>query len=342
MNLLVSSLLLVLGVFPALAQVDRPQSYRAARASSYHRDGANRDNVQVAPHGTHRVAEIEGPGRIVHTWFTIATDERDYLSTTRLKIYWNGAESPAVDVPFGLFHAQGHGVVRNLNSAFLTVRARPELNHNLQNRNVAGFNSYFPMPFSRSARIEIENASDEPIRALYFQIDYQKWASAPSPVHFHARYRETAAEPYPGDEAGHFTARNIDGADNHSVLETKGVGHFIGMVLSVDAAGRGWWEGDEMIWIDGEAEPSIYGTGTEDYFGGAWGFRGEYNMPYHGLSVMLKIPERPDWQAGKFTVYRFHERDPIPFTRSIRVSIERGHNNHRRDSLYRSIAYWYQ
>lgn len=324
------------------AEIDQPQPYRAARESSYQRDGANRDAAQVAPRGSHTVADIKGPGRIVHTWFTIATTEPDYLNTTRLKIYWDGAATPAVDVPFGLFHAQGHGLVRNLNSAFITVRARPELNHNLKNPNVAGFNTYFPMPHAKGARIVVENGSDEPLNALYYQIDYQQWDAPPSPLRFHAAHRESPPEPYPGAAAGHFEARNPEGKDNHLILETRGRGHFLGMVLSVDAAGQGWWEGDEMIWIDGAEKPAIYGTGTEDYFGGAWGFRGEYNMPYHGVSLHVKTPERSDWQAGKFTVYRFHERDPIPFTKSLRISIERGHNNHRRDSRYDSIAYWYQ
>jgi len=323
-------------------EIDQPQPYRAARSSSYARDGGNRDAATVPPKSSHTVAEMRGPGRIVHMWFTIATNERDYLRTTRLKIYWDGAATPAVDVPFGLFHAQGHGLVRQLNSAFLTVRARPELNHNLPNKNVAGFNSYFPMPYARSARVVIENTSEEPLRSLYYQIDYQEWDQPPSPLRFHARYHETAPEPYPGPAAGKFTAKNMDGRDNHLILETKGRGHYIGVVLSVDAAGAGWWEGDEMIWIDGEAHPSIHGTGTEDYFGGAWGFRAEYNTPYHGVSLLKKVPGRKDWQAGLFTVYRFHERDPVPFTKSIKISIERGHNNHRRDSFYRSVAYWYQ
>lgn len=335
------SALLFAGVAAAV-DLDQPQPYEAARASSYRVDGGNRDAAQVAPHTSHTVAELKGAGRIVHMWFTIATAEPDYLRTTKLKIYWDGADKPAVDVPFGDFHGLGHGVVRQLRTAFITVRARPELNHNLQNKNVAGFNSYFPMPYAKGARVVVENGSDEPLRSLYSQIDYQKWAEPPSPLRFHAAYAETAPEPYPGPEAGRFEATNTDGADNHLILDTKGRGHFIGVVLSVDGAGAGWWEGDEMIWVDGESHPSIYGTGTEDYFGGAWGFRGEYNMPYHGVSYLEKVSGRKDWQAGKFTVYRFHELDPVPFSKSIKMSIERGHNNHRRDSKYWSVAFWYQ
>ena len=322
--------------------IDQPQTFVARRASSYRRDGGNRDAVTVEPQGSHVVLEATGAGRIVHTWFTVASDDPNYLETTRLEIYWDGADAPSVDVPFGLFHALGHQLVRPVASALVTVVARPELNFNLPNKNVAGFNSYFPMPFARGARLVIENHSDQEIRALYYQIDYQEWPDAPSPLRFHAALSQTPSEPYPGPERGRPTATNADGAQNHLILETTGTGHYIGVVLEVDATGRGWWEGDEMIWIDGETTPSVYGTGTEDYFGGAWGFRQEYNRPFHGLSVLEKVPERPDWQAGKFTVYRFHVRDPIPFETSFKMSIERGHNNHRMDSAYRSVAYWYQ
>jgi hypothetical protein len=209
-------------------------------------------------------------------------------------------------------------------------------------KNVAGFTSWFPMPYAKSARVAIENSSDQPLRSLYFHIDYQKWTQSPSPLRFHAQYRVSKSEPFPGDAAGRADAKNPDGRDNHLILETKGKGQFIGVVLSVDAAGHGWWEGDESMWIDGEPSASIQGTGTEDYFGGAWGFRREYAMPEHGVSYLEKVPDRPDWQAGKFTVYRFHRRDPIPFRTHFKMSIERGHNNHRRDSTYSSVAYWYQ
>jgi len=55
-------------------------------------------------------------------------------------------------------------------------------------------------------------------------------------------------------------------------------------------------------------------------------------MTDHGVSYLEKTPSRPDRQAGQFSVYRFHRRDPVPFR----------HNNHRRDSTYSSVAYWYQ
>jgi hypothetical protein len=338
---LLAILLLAPLVAAAAPDIDQRQPYSAARASSAAADGSNGDMATVPPRSSHVVADIRGAGRIVHMWFTIATEEPNYLSTTRMQIFWDGSTAPAVDVPFGEFHLLGHNAVRQVNTAFITVEARPELNTNLSNRNVGGFNCYFPMPYAKGARIVIGNGSDKPLRALYYQIDYQKWPTEPSPMRFHATHSRTKPEAYPGPAAGQRDAKNPDGRDNHLILDARGQGHFAGVSLSVDGAGAGWWEGDEMIWIDGEQRPSIAGTGTEDYFGGAWGFRREYNMPYHGISFLEKIPGRPDWQAGLFTVYRLHERDPIPFSRSLRVSIERGHNNHRRDSSYSSVAYYY-
>ena len=261
--------------------------------------------------------------------------EAAYLKTTRLKMFWDGNPQPAVDVPFGDFFALGHGKVRQIESPLISVVARPELNGNLKNPNVAGFNCYFPMPFAKGARMVIENGSDQPITSLYYHVDYQAWDGPPGPLRFHARYHRTPAAA-PG------AAAPASPPENHLILETRGRGHLAGVVLSVDTPGLGWWEGDEMIWVDGETKPSLHGTGTEDYFGGAYGFRREYNTPYHGISFLEKTPERPEWQAGRYTVYRFHERDPIPFTHSFKMSIERGHNNSRADSEYASVAFWYQ
>ncbi len=92
-----------------------------------------------------------------------------------------------------------------------------------------------------------------------------------------------------------------------------------------------------MIFIDGEAwPPSLHGTGTEDYFGTAWCPETAYHGPYHGVI----LPGGTNW-SGKITLYRYHIEDPIRFRRSIRVTIEHGHDNRRNDD-YASTAYWYQ
>ena len=91
-----------------------------------------------------------------------------------------------------------------------------------------------------------------------------------------------------------------------------------------------------MIYVDGEAQPSLHGTGSEDYFSDAWGMREDGNL-FYGCPL-----QEEDFQMGsKATVYRFHIPDPIPFKKSIRVTLEHGHANDRSD-YYSSVAYWYQ
>jgi hypothetical protein len=166
-----------------------------------------------------------------------------------------------------------------------------------------------------------------------------------------------------------FGGRNIDGRGNYVILEAEGRGHYVGCNLNIhnlrtDAevawpADQPWppdlknpnpeklmgffklfnWygEGDDMIFIDGEEwPPSLHGTGTEDYFNTAYCPAIKYDSPYHGLT----LPGGPNW-SGKSSYYRFHIEDPIHFRKSIRVTIEHGHNNHRSDDLS-STAYWYQ
>ena len=109
--------------------------------------------------------------------------------------------------------------------------------------------------------------------------------------------------------------------------------------MSVDNRAGGWWgEGDDMVFIDGESFPgSLHGTGQEEYFGQAWGMQ-NIQYPYFGTSLFNS--SHKDWE-GKWTMYRFHVVDPIPFLESIKVTFEHGHNNHRSDD-YSSTAYWYQ
>ena len=129
-------------------------------------------------------------------------------------------------------------------------------------------------------------------------------------------------------------------------MEAAGAGHYAGCNVSVDhinpIPGFGWFgEGDDMIFIDGEREPSLIGTGTEDYFCAAWGYPGGHNsMPYHGISLAGPT-DGPAPYSGKWTMYRYHIEDPVMFTKSIKVTIENGHGNaHAND--YSSVGYWYQ
>ena len=131
---------------------------------------------------------------------------------------------------------------------------------------------------------------------------------------------------------------NLDGKGNYLILEAEGRGHYVGTTHSILQNQDGWWgEGDEMIFLDGEESPSIVGTGSEDYYLGAWGFG---NVP--AAYQLFGVPVKGRHKAGaRWSVYRFHMEAPIPFSRSIRVTMEHGHANHRSDNFY-TVAYWYQ
>ncbi len=132
--------------------------------------------------------------------------------------------------------------------------------------------------------------------------------------------------------------KNLNGEDNYVWMEAKGRGHFVGVTMSVLQNQDGWWgEGDDMFFIDGEKSPSITGTGSEDYFLGAFDF-GDRAFSFAQFGAPLKGEERA---GGRSSVYRFHLDSPITFTTSLRATIEHGHANARSDNYF-SVAYWYQ
>ena len=320
----------VMGIPPyiigGLAALPYYRESTSRRVSSYDRTGGNRDYLTIEPWETRVLADIEGTGIIRHIWCTIASDDKYYLRNIVLRMYWDDEPNPSVESPIGDFFGVGHGVAKHFISLPLTMTCD------------RGFNSYFPMPFSRRARIEVENQSDKPVRAFYYHIDYEVLPGLDeNMLRFHAKWRRenpTEAKEYPPGVEG----KNLTGEDNYLILEAYGRGKYVGCVISIYGLKPGWWgEGDEMIFVDGEKwPPSIHGTGTEDYIGAAWGFKFEFYGPYHGLP----LKGNPDW-TGASSMYRFHIEDPIYFRKSIRVTIEHGHANDRSDD-WSSVAYWYQ
>ena len=134
---------------------------------------------------------------------------------------------------------------------------------------------------------------------------------------------------------------NFTGKDNYVVLDAVGRGHYVGCHIDVDLPTPGWWgEGDDMFFIDGEPwPPRLHGTGTEDYFCGAWNYNNlnqTFATPYYGYHFKTNAD-----YTGKHSQYRFHIEDPIHFTKSLLFSIEHGHANDK-EGDWSSTAYWYQ
>lgn len=294
-----------------LRNLGQKQDFRSRRISSYDRSGGNRDSITIEPGKTAVLAEIEGPAAIHHIWTTIAA-EPFYGRKIVLRVYWDGEKSPSIEAPVGDFFGVGHGLNRNFTSLPITCSSEGRAR-----------NCYWYMPFRRSCRITATNEGTRLVDAFYYYVDYRELPGLPADTpYFHAQYRQE----FPPD-----------GNRNYLILEAAGAGHYVGCNLSVLQRAMGWWgEGDDMIKVDGESSPSLHGTGSEDYFSDAWGMR-------EGQSLFYGCPlQEEDYQAGsKATVYRFHIPDPVPFTKSIEVTIEHGHANDRKD-LLSSVAYWYQ
>ncbi len=318
-----------------LGHLLRPLPGRSARVSSAApKRSSNFDNRRIPPGEKLVLADITGPGIIQHIWMTFPVPEPSWLgregnanhSELVLRMYWDGSEQPAVECPVGDFFAAGFGQRAPVNSAVVMVEGGD------------AYNCWWPMPFFRSARIEILNESEKPLNSFYYHIDYcQLDTLPPDTMYFCAQYRQE----FP-------TASGRD----YLILDAEGQGQYVGTVLSVRSRSPEWFgEGDEKFFIDGEEIPSIWGTGTEDYVLNAWGM-GVGTYPYFGVTIL----EGDFGMVGyRTTVYRWHILDPIRFRKSLRFVIENAGwisedelapGTHRgfveRNDDLATVAFWYQ
>ncbi len=244
---------------------------------------------------------------ITHIWFTIAAPSPSHLKENILRIYWDGNAKPSVEVPVGDFFGLNLAEYFVYQSAFLNCSS------------VKALNCYFAMPFRRSARVTVTNQSVQPVNAFYYNLDYQLVSALPAEsLYFHAQYRQATpnrAQQFASDN----DKRNLDGKNNYVFLETKGRGHLMGVTLGVLQNSDNWMgEGDEMIFVDNDAMPLINGTGSEDYFCGAWDFGGKNGATpfahlYNG-APMIASAER---EGGRYCLYRWHTDNPITFQKSL-------------------------
>ncbi|MDR2372749.1 MAG: DUF2961 domain-containing protein [Bifidobacteriaceae bacterium] len=254
--------------------------------------------VEIAPGERRQIAQIDGPGVIRHLWFTA---HPSCWRSLILRIHWEGDPAPAVEVPLGDFFCNGWGVFSQVSS--LPVAANPH----------GGFNSYWPMPFAHSAVITLENLAADPAN-VYYQVDYGLGAIPDNALRFHAQFRRSRA--------------TTEGS--HTILDgVRGIGRYVGTYLAWQTNSPGWWgEGEFKFYLDGDAEwPTICGTGTEDYFGGAWNFdvpeQGyvPYTTPYLGLNQVL-TPDGLYASQQRFGMYRWHIADDIGFRQDLRVTVQ--------------------
>jgi hypothetical protein len=253
----------------------------------------------ISCQSTFPMATIDGPGTITHIWLTTSSTN---WRTLVLRAYWDHAEEPAIEVPLGDFFASGWGSFAQVSSSMIVVNPH------------GGFNSYWPMPFQRHARLTVENLGFTDAQ-LYYQVSYETTPDLDGLGYLHAQFRRN--NPLPT-------------GNTHVLLDgVAGQGHYVGTYLAWGSNSPGWWgEGELKVYLDGDADfPTICGTGTEDYFGGAWNFdvpgRGytEYTTPYLGMPQVIR-PDGLYQSQQRFGLYRWHLLDPIYFASGLRVEIQ--------------------
>ncbi|GAA1430224.1 DUF2961 domain-containing protein [Microlunatus lacustris] len=256
-------------------------------------------SVVVEPGQTFVLADIEGAAVITHLW---ATTHPDHWRTLVLRAHWDGDPEPAVEVPYGDFFAQGWGRFAQVSSQMVAVNPH------------GGCNAYWPMPFRSGARLTLENTGPAPA-VVYHQVTYETGGDHTDDAYLHAQWRRS---------------NPLADRTPHVLLEgVEGTGHYVGTYLAWGVNSSGWWgEGELKLYLDDDTtHPTICGTGTEDYFGGAWNFDvpGQgyttYSTPYLGLPQVIR-PDGLYASQQRFGMYRWHVPDPIHFARRLRVDIQ--------------------
>jgi hypothetical protein len=279
-------------------------------------------SIKIKSGETFTLAEVTGQGAIQQIWMTPAGRWRYSI----LRMYWDGEETPSVEVPVGDFFGMGWEKYAHITS--LAVCVNPG----------SAFNCYWEMPFRKSFRITMENIGEDDM-TLYYQINYALTDVPQDAAYFHAQFRRVNPVLY---------------KDVYTILDgVKGWGHYVGTYLAWGTKENGWWgEGEIKFYMDGDGEfATIVGTGTEDYFCGSYGFivddqYQEYSTAYAGMPQVIR-PDGVFVSQQRFGLYRWHIADPIRFQKDLRVTIQAlgwrsgGRYLPLQDDIA-SVAFWYQ
>lgn len=278
--------------------------------------------IDLPPNSMTTIAEIEGPGTIRHIWITVP--EVAYRNCI-IRMYWDGESSPSVEVPLGDFFCCGHAMRTKVDSIAIAVNPS------------GGFNSYWPMPFRKSAKIEIENQWKDNIGGFFYQVDYELDDVPEDVGYLHAQWRRSVTR--------------IDNPDYVITDNIKGKGQYVGTYLAWTQLSNGWWgEGELKFYMDGDTDfPTICTTGTEDYFCGAWGFYGPEHREEQHTAMYTGVPlvQHENTKVPRYGLYRWHIADPVRFESDLRVTIQalgwwpNGKFQPLQDDIA-SVAYWYQ
>jgi hypothetical protein len=245
---------------------------------------------------TWTLAEGKGMGTIRRLWFTMSDRGPSLLRGIVLRLYWDGAATPAVEAPLGDFFGNPLGRCFRFSNAWF---------NNPEGRN---WNCCLPMPFRKSFRITATNESPTDQPSFWYHVDYTLGERHGRQTgYFHAWYnRENPT-----------TLRR----DFRILPRIQGRGRFLGCTLGLITAPHynAWWgEGEVKVYLDGDrTHPTLCGTGTEDYLCSSWGI-GNFHLPWYGCF----LPAVPDPDFTQVAMYRLHGPDPVYFHKEVRVDLQ--------------------
>ncbi len=261
---------------------------------------------------TMTIMETDGSGMINHIWIGGLLGHEAII-----RMYWDNAEYPSVEVPASAFFGypydeayvrvdRDHKIITLNSSKVLLAPTR-------------SYNCYWEMPFRKHCKITVENRGSEKIN-LFYEIAGSYGEVPEDAGYFHAVYRQE----HPVQKGRAYTV-----LDN-----VEGKGYFAGLFFAVGVNGTSWcWcEGEPKMYIDGETYPSINYTGTEDYFCGSYAFGNDtipewyqtYSGLYAGLYAILGDTREKYNVQQRFLLYRWHDKDPVYFDNSFRMTIDDG------------------
>jgi hypothetical protein len=299
-------------------------------------------DVTIEPGAQKDLAELSGPGVVKMLELKISGTSkkavRPLLNRTILSAKFDGLDQAAVYAPLGAFFGSTPGVNN--------YRSLPSSMEWDGKGGAAVLKSYWPMAFKNSAKFSVRNYSDQPLKISGTVVAEQKDLPHDA-LYFHTTYHFLEHHP---------TRPFVD----WTLLAAQGgPGRYVGTMLSVRNPDYAWWgEGDEKVYADGENFPSVFGTGTEDYFSYAWGTdykkftHADYGISLAG-SAFWNVALVPG-QALPFRVimfdprleemvsqYRWHIMDQIPFSKSLRFDIEIWHWTPNISFDLQAVSYWY-
>jgi len=278
---------------------------------------------------------LECPGEVPATIralkFTVPRDQAYQFGKCRLRITWDDRWHASIDVPVELFF--GAGQLHNDDGREYLVRGLPMVVRYSDDR--VHLACYWPMPFFRSARVELQHRGDAPLDGVEYEVRTVPYRDPANHVgYFHATYSDHP-EPEPGKDAVFLDTANAEGGGPWS-------GHFVGMSwIFTNQGNLGTLEGDPRFFFDDSRTPQAWGTGTEEWGGGGdyWGGR-NMTTPLAGHPVGREAGKQKSERDLVNSAYRFLLADIFPFGRRAVIGLEHGGGNTSREH-YSGVAYWY-